>query len=52
VTAALLDLSKPGHYLHWGFVQVSVANLVVVALMVVVFALAVAVPFRHSRRRR
>lgn len=49
---ALLDLSRPGHYLHWGFVQVSVANLVVVVLMVVVFAIAIAVPFRHSRRQR
>lgn len=49
---ALLDLSRPGHCLHWGFVQVSVANLVVVVLMVVVFAIAIAVPFRHSRRQR
>jgi hypothetical protein len=49
---ALLDLSRTGHYLHWGFVQVSVANLVVVGLMIVVFVVAVAVPFRHSRRQR
>jgi len=50
--AALLDLSRPGHYLHWGFIQISVANLVVVGLMIVVFALAVIVPFHHSRRQR
>ena len=46
---ALVDLSRPGHYLHWGFVQLSVANLVVIALMVVVFVAAVAIPFRAGR---
>jgi hypothetical protein len=52
VVGALFDLSGPGHYLHWGFLQLSVANGVVIAMMVVVFAIAIAVPFRHSRRQR
>jgi len=52
VVAALVDLSRPGHYLHWGFIQLSVANLVVIVMLIVVFAVAIAVPFRHSRRRR
>jgi hypothetical protein len=52
VVAALVDLSRPGHYLHWGFIQLSVANLVVIVTMIVVFAVAIAVPFRHSRRQR
>jgi hypothetical protein len=49
---ALVDLSRPGHYLHWGFVQLSVANFVVIVLMVVVFVAAVAIPFRAGRRHR
>jgi len=49
--ASLVDLNNTGHYLHWGFIQLSVANAVVIGLMVVVFALAVLVPFRHRRSR-
>jgi hypothetical protein len=52
VLGALVNLTHPGHYLHWGFIQMSVANAVVILLMVVVFALAVAVPFRAGRRHR
>jgi hypothetical protein len=43
----LIDLSGPGHYVHWGFIQISVANLVVIGLMVVVFTAAILVPFRR-----
>jgi len=49
---ALVDLSHTGHYLHWGFVQLSVANFVVIVLMVVVFVAAVAIPFRSGGRHR
>ena len=44
---SLVDLSHPGHYVHWGFVQLSVANLVLIGLMVVVFVAAVLIPFRR-----
>jgi len=50
--AALVDLSRPGHYLHWGFIQISVANGIVILAMLVVFALALLIPFRASRRQR
>lgn len=50
--AALIDLNHPGHYVHWGFIQISVANLVVIGLMLVVFVLAVALPFPHGRSKR
>jgi membrane protein YqaA with SNARE-associated domain len=34
---------------HWGFIQMSVANLVLIGLMVVVFVAAILIPFRrHS----
>ncbi len=29
---ALVNLNHTGHYLHWGFIQISVANLVVIVL--------------------
>ena len=51
MVASLVDLNHVGHYLHWGFVQLSVANAVVILLMIVVFAVAIALPFRAGRRR-
>ncbi len=44
---ALVDLSGPGRYVHWGFIQISVANLTVIVLMVLVFVAAVLVPFKR-----
>ncbi len=44
---SLIDLNHPGHYLHWGFIQISVANAVLIALMVVVFVAAILIPFRR-----
>jgi hypothetical protein len=53
LVAALIDLGGTGHYVHWGFIQISVANLVVIVLMIVVFILAILLPFpRHGRRGR
>ncbi len=50
---ALVNLGGSGHYFHWGSIQISAANLVVIALMVVVFVLAILLPFpRHGRRGR
>jgi hypothetical protein len=44
---SLINLNGNGHYVHWGFIQISVANLVVIALMVVVFIAAILIPFRR-----
>ena len=49
---APVNLDHPGHYVHWGFVQISVANLVVIAIMIVLFVLALLLPFPGNRRRR
>ena len=49
--AAPIDLNGTGHYVHWGVVQISVANLVVVVAMIIVFVLAVVLPFPTGRRR-
>jgi len=45
--AAIVNLNHPATYVHWHFFQMSVSNLVVIVLMIVVFAAAIAVPFRR-----
>jgi hypothetical protein len=50
VFAALFDLSHPAHYLHWHFFQMSVANVIVIALMIAIFVAAILVPFPKRRR--
>ncbi len=42
---ALVNLNGYGRYIHWGFIQISVANFVVILLMVAVFVLAILLPF-------
>lgn len=49
--ASVINLNHPAHYVHWHFFQMSLANVVVIALMILVFVLAVALPFPGSRRR-
>jgi hypothetical protein len=48
--AALINLNGSGHYLHWGIVQISVANLVVIVLMIAVFVVALFAPFPRRKR--
>jgi hypothetical protein len=52
LNATPIDLNTPGHYLNWGVIQISVANLVVIGLMVLVFVAAVLLPFPKGRGRR
>ncbi len=47
LVGVLVDLNHPGHYLHWGFIQISVANAVLILLMVLVFVAAILIPFRR-----
>jgi hypothetical protein len=47
--AAAVNLNHPAHYIHWGWFQISVANLIVIVLMLVVFVLALFVPFPGRR---
>lgn len=46
-----VNLNHPGHYLHWGVIQISVANLTVIAVMVLLFVLALLLPFPTKRDR-
>ena len=50
VLAALGNLDSPGRYLHWSIFTVSEANLVLIAVMVVIFGAALLIPFPgHAR---
>ncbi len=49
--AAVINLNGPGHYLHWGFISISYANAIVIALMIVAFVLALVLPFPGGRKR-
>jgi hypothetical protein len=49
--AALINLNGSGHYIHWGFIQMSVANFVVILLMIAVFILAIVLPFPRRKGR-
>jgi hypothetical protein len=51
VTGAVFDLSHPAHVVHWHFVRLPLANVIVICLMLVVFAVAIALPFPGAARR-
>jgi hypothetical protein len=38
-------LSRPAYFLHWGVVQISLANFIIIVLMLVIFTLALVLPF-------
>jgi hypothetical protein len=46
---SLIDLNKPGHYIHWGFIQMSYANGLVILLMIIVFFAAILIPFKGHK---
>lgn len=45
-----IPVNSPGLYLHWGVIQISAANLVVILLMLLVFAIAIFAPFPGDKR--
>jgi hypothetical protein len=48
-----VHLGGTGKYISWGVIQISLANLIVIAVMIVMFVLAIALPFpRHQARRK
>ena len=51
MTAAIFNLNHPAHTVHWHFFTMSVSNLIVILLMLIVFALAVLVPFPGAHRK-
>lgn len=41
-------MDSPATYLHWAFILISVPNLLVIAGMLVLFAVALVAPFPHA----
>ncbi len=38
-------MDQPASYFHWGFILISIPNLLLIGLMVVLFAAALLIPF-------
>ncbi len=49
MTSAQGLLAGHAHFLHWGVIQISLTNFVIILLMLVIFALALILPFPHGR---
>lgn len=41
-------MDTPTTYFHWGFILISMPNLLVIGGMIVLFAIALVVPFPHA----
>ena len=46
------SLNGTGHYVHWGVIQISVANVVVIGIMIAIFVLAILLPFPRGGGRK
>ena len=42
-------LSRPAYFLHWGVVQISLANFIIIVVMLVLFVLALILPFPGAK---
>ena len=45
MSALSIVTEAPGNYIHWGVIQISVANAAIIGVMVLLFILALVVPF-------
>jgi hypothetical protein len=52
ISGAIVNLNHPAHVVHWHFFQMSVSNIVVICVMLLVFALAILLPFPGAARRQ
>jgi hypothetical protein len=52
VVAAIFNLNHHATYVHWHFINVSLSNVLVVAVMLAVFVLAIVLPFPGHRGAR
>lgn len=41
-------MDSPATYLHWGFILISVPNVIVIGGMIVLFAIALFAPLPHA----
>ncbi|WP_276962723.1 cytochrome b N-terminal domain-containing protein [Ferrimicrobium acidiphilum] len=49
IVGAIVNLNHPDHYIHWGFILISAANFIVIVVLVVLFVLAISVPFLKGK---
>jgi hypothetical protein len=52
MSATTVLATDAGTYVNWGVISISVANLVVIGLMILLFVLALVVPFPGHRDDR
>lgn len=48
----LASLDGPGIYLRWGAFQIQLGNLIVILVMILLFVLALFLPFPSGRKRK
>ena len=47
----LASVSDPATYVGWGWLSVSIPNLIVILVMIALFVLAIVLPFPHGRNK-
>jgi hypothetical protein len=47
----VIDLNGPEHFVHWGVLQISAGNLAIIIVMILLFVLALVLPFPGGRQR-
>jgi hypothetical protein len=45
MTTLVVPLAAAGKYLHWGVINISLANLLIIGVMILVFVCALVIPF-------
>jgi hypothetical protein len=51
VLASVVNLNTTSDLIHWHFIQITVANLIVIVTMLVLFVLAILLPFPRHRSK-
>jgi len=46
-----LSLNGPAKYLNWGFISISLPNVIMIALIIVFFVLALVIPFPTHKEK-
>lgn len=44
-------MDAPAPYVHWGFILISLPNLVLIGVMLLLFVAALLAPFPHGRAK-
>jgi len=50
--SALINLNHPAHYFTFGPFSISIGNAVIIGVMIAIFAIALFLPFPHSKENR